>query len=55
MKISIEKKYIRLGIVAFLVLCGSILFFFSIKRITGLLKAIEVIGNIFAPFVYSLA
>lgn len=50
----IEGKYIRAGIVAFIVIAASIVLFFAIFRAEGLMDALRSAGSIIAPFVYGL-
>ena len=50
----IEGKYIRAGIVAFIVIAASIVLFFAIFRAEGLMEALRSAGSIIAPFVYGL-
>ncbi len=54
MKFRIEGKYLRSGLVAFVVIACSILFFFAIFRAQGLADAISKITNILTPFIYGL-
>lgn len=51
---KIEGKYIRAGIVAFIVVAASIVLFFAIYRAEGLMDALRAAGSIIAPFVYGL-
>lgn len=54
MKINIEKKYIQIGMITFMVIIGSILFYyflFHFEKVTGLFKALL---RILMPFVDGL-
>lgn len=54
MKQRIEGKYIRAGIVAFAVIAVSIILFFAIYRIDGLVSFFGFVGGVIAPFIYGL-
>ena len=54
MKVRIEGKYVRTGIVAFVVLACAIMFFFAIFRAKGLAAAISTVTGILTPFIYGL-
>ncbi len=54
MKHKIDEKYIKIGIVAFAVIAASIILFFAIYRIDGLMSFFASVGGVIAPFVYGL-
>lgn len=54
MKFKIEGRFIRAGIVAFIVIAASIMFFFSFYRMEGLVDAISTVTSILTPFIYGL-
>ncbi|MEG0291290.1 MAG: AI-2E family transporter [Anaerovoracaceae bacterium] len=54
MKFEFEMKYVKIGIVAFVVIALSILFFFAVYRMDGLLKAVGIFTQIVTPFIYGL-
>ncbi len=54
MKHKIDEKYIKMGIVAFAVIAASIILFFAIYRIDGLMSFFASVGSVIAPFVYGL-
>ena len=54
MKLKIEGKYLRAGIVALCVIMLSIIFFFALYRAEGLAAGISTITDILTPFIYGL-
>lgn len=54
MRYKIDEKYIKTGIVAFTVIAASIILFFAIYRIDGLMSFFSSVGSVIAPFVYGL-
>ncbi len=54
MKLKIEGKYIHIGIVSFMVIAASIMFFFAFFRMDGLVNTISTFMEILTPFVYGL-
>lgn len=54
MKINYNSPYLKWGLTAFIVLCSTIVFFFAIFRLTGVIEGIHVVVKILMPFVYGL-
>ncbi|MBE6034276.1 AI-2E family transporter [Aminipila sp.] len=54
MKMNCNSPYIKWGMTAFIVLCSTILFFFAIFRMKGLLGSVHLVFQILMPFVYGL-
>ncbi|MEG0919544.1 MAG: AI-2E family transporter [Anaerovoracaceae bacterium] len=54
MKFEFDSKYIKIGIMSFSVVALSILFFFAVYRMDGLIKALGVFTGIVTPFIYGL-
>lgn len=54
MKINYNSPYIKWGFTAFIVLCSTILFFFAVYRLVGLIEGIQLVTRILMPFVYGL-
>lgn len=53
-KFQWDKRYIYVGVTAFLVIAASLLFYFSLFRMGELLDGIDVLINILMPFICGL-
>lgn len=54
MKINYDSPYIKWGFTAFVVLCATIVFFFAVYRLTGIIDGLQLVIRILMPFVYGL-
>lgn len=54
MKINYNSPYLKWGLTAFIVLCSTIVFFFTIFRLTGVIEEIHMVTRILMPFIYGL-
>jgi predicted PurR-regulated permease PerM len=54
MKINYESTYIKWGLTAIVVLCSTIIFFFTVFRLTEVFESIHLVLKILMPFVYGL-
>ena len=54
MKIKFESKYIKIGVMAFLVIAASITLFFIFYRIDRFSGVISTVIGILGPFIYGL-
>lgn len=54
MKINYNSPYIKWGLTTFIVLCSTILFFFAVYRLTGVIEGFRLVTRILMPFVYGL-
>lgn len=54
MKINYNSPYLKWGITAFIVLCSTIVFFFALFRMSGVIESFHIVTQILMPFVYGL-
>lgn len=54
MKINYNSPYIKWGFTAFVVLAFTILFFFTVYRLVGVIEGVQLVARILMPFVYGL-
>ncbi len=54
MKFKLDREYIKIGIVAFLVISASIAVFFAFERYESLTGVISTVTSILGPFIYGL-
>ena len=49
-----DKKYLYWGVTAFCVVLASILFFWFMERLPGIMDALALVGDALAPFIYGI-
>lgn len=54
MKINYNSPYLKWGLTAFIVLCSTILFFFALFRMAGVIEGFHIVTQILMPFIYGL-
>lgn len=54
MKINYNSPYLKWGLTAFIVLCSTIVFFFALFRMSGVIESFHIVTQILMPFVYGL-
>lgn len=54
MKFRIEKEYMKIGLVAFLVIAASIAVYFTFEKADALANVVSTVTNILGPFIYGL-
>ncbi|MFV0516266.1 MAG: AI-2E family transporter [Aminipila sp.] len=54
MKINYNSPYLKWGFTGFIVLCSTILFFFAVYRLAGVVEGFSLVTKILMPFVYGL-